>query len=263
MDEGFMLRRSQYACVFREAIESWREAWGDAGLPVVFAQLHGCGSQKNHCTNAGCTAGSWTTIRSAQADVLASTPQTGMAVAYDQGFEGVHSPHKQAVAYRLGLEVLRVAYGANDTAQGPIVHGACLRSLDPQTNATVVELHLANTQGLMYNDTRGCSDCCGEDSRALAPGLFQLSKAGSHFGETFVDATMRMEGSSVLVSAAMGPMKDVAVFGIRYAYGNLPQCAIFNGNRLPLAPFNALTVAPSCKPFIAEHQSKRDSTVYV
>ena len=30
MDEGFMLRREQYACLFREMIASWRQAWGDA-----------------------------------------------------------------------------------------------------------------------------------------------------------------------------------------------------------------------------------------
>ena len=69
MDEGFMLRREQYACLFRQMIQSWRQAWGDASLPFVFPQLHACGSQKNNCSNADCAAGSWTTIRSAQDDV--------------------------------------------------------------------------------------------------------------------------------------------------------------------------------------------------
>ena len=63
MDEGFMLRREQYACLFREMIGSWRQAWGDPQLPFVFPQLHACGSQKNNCSNADCDAGSWTTIR--------------------------------------------------------------------------------------------------------------------------------------------------------------------------------------------------------
>jgi hypothetical protein len=76
-------------------IASWRQAWGDAMLPFVFPQLHACGSQKNNCSNAHCDAGSWTTIRSAQDDVYQTVEGIGMAVAYDQGFGGVHSPHKQ------------------------------------------------------------------------------------------------------------------------------------------------------------------------
>ena len=129
MDEGFMLRREQYACLFREMILSWRQAWGNVALPFVFPQLHACGSQKNNCSNADCSAGSWTTIRSAQDDVFQTVPAVGMAVSYDQGFGGVHSPHKQPVGHRMALELRRVALGEALSAaeQGPSLIGACLQ----------------------------------------------------------------------------------------------------------------------------------------
>ena len=55
---------------------------------------------------------------------------------------------------------------------------------------------------------------------------------------------------TLVVTAAMGDMaptgKQLRVFGLRYATGNLPQCAVLNGFGLPLAPFNAATIAPTC-----------------
>lgn len=42
------------------------------------------------------------------------------------------------------------------------------------------------------------------------------------------------------------PIKQ-QIFGLRYATGNLPQCAVLNAARIPLAPFNAITIAPACK----------------
>ena len=53
MDEGFMLRREQYSCLFREMILSWRQAWGDVALPFVFPQLHACGSRAGGRASGG------------------------------------------------------------------------------------------------------------------------------------------------------------------------------------------------------------------
>ena len=75
-------------------------------------------------------------------------PGVGMAVAYDQGFGGVHSPHKQPVAHRMTLELRRVALGeALDAAteQGPTLVGACVQAFDNATNITTVLVKLNNS----------------------------------------------------------------------------------------------------------------------
>ena len=220
----------------------------------MFPQLHACGSQKNGCTNAACAPGSWTTIRSAQDDVAQAVSGVGMAVAYDMGFKGVHSPHKQAVARRLALQLRRVALQQPPAESGtaPTLLGACVQHFDGATNTTTVRVALGGTTaGLRLNDTFGCSDCCGPSGNA---GMFAVSMASSYGGEVWATATVAVDAASdppaLVVTAAMGDMapggKQLRVFGLRYAAGNLPQCAVLNGYDMPLAPFNAATIAPAC-----------------
>jgi hypothetical protein len=113
--------------------------------------------------------------------------------------------------------------------------------------------------GLFLNATRGCSDCCGPKGNA---GMFHVSMASSSGSEQWVsNATMTVVGGgNVLVTAAMGNLEPSLVdghgsvrqtkqqiFGLRYATGNLPQCAVLNAAGIPLAPFNAITIAPACR----------------
>ena len=215
-------------------------------LPFIYPQLHACGSQKNGCSNAGFTAGSWTTIRSAQDDVFRSVPGTGMAIAYDMGAKGVHSPHKQAIAHRLAIEMRQVAYNETIAPRGPTLVGACLQHFNNVTNTSTVLVKLGNAAGLTMNATRGCSDCCSPPGRK---GMFHVSTAGSYAGEKWVtDADMAVsDTSAVVVTTQHGSIpRGSNVFGIRYAAGNLPQCAVVNRAGMPLAPFNAATIAPAC-----------------
>ena len=184
-----------------------------------------------------------------------------MAVTYDQGAHGVHSPHKQPVAHRLTLALRQVALGetlAAATEQGPELTGACVQSFDDQTNMTEVLVKLSNAQGLFLNATAACSDCCSTAGRR---GMFHVSVASPAGGEQWVEATMRINaGSTLLVTAALGNLQPTLmdghgvlrkttqqIFGLRFAAGNLPQCAVLNGAGLPLPPFNAVTIAPACK----------------
>jgi hypothetical protein len=250
MDEGYMLRREQYACLFREMIFSWRQAWNDDNLPFVFPQLHACGSQKNGCTNSACNAGSWTTIRSAQDDVQQTVPMVGMAVAYDQGYKGVHSPHKLPVAHRMALKLRQLVGGESTFEEGPTLIGACLQAFDATTNTSKILVKLNNSDGIFFNGTQGCSDCCNPRGNA---GMFDVSMASSYGGEAWIlNATMAIDlsGKHIVVTASMGDMdrhgKQLQIFGLRYAAGNMPQCAVKNKMGIPLSPFNAITIAPAC-----------------
>lgn len=222
-------------------------------------RVQACGSQKNNCSNADCATGSWTTIRSAQDDIFQFVDGVGMAVAYDQGSGGVHSPHKQPVAHRMALELRRVAFGETLGAseRGPTLIGACFQAFDNVTNTSTIEVRLENSGGLFLNATEACSDCCKPRGNL---GMFGVSAASSAGGEQWVDATMKVDGGNLIVTAVMGDLNPTLVdghgsmrsmkqqvFGLRYATGNLPQCAVLNAARMPLAPFNAVTISPACK----------------
>ena len=184
-----------------------------------------------------------------------------MAVAYDQGFGGVHSPHKQPVAHRMALQLRRVALGEalGPSERGPTLLGACFAAFDNSTNTSTIDVRLNNSDGLFLNATQSCSDCCGPKGNL---GMFHVSMASSSGSEQWVAATMAVSsgGGGLSVVAQMGNLEPALVdghgsshpikqqvFGLRYATGNLPQCAVLNSAGIPLAPFNAITIAPACK----------------
>ena len=120
-----------------------------------------------------------TSSGSAQNDVAQTVAGVAMAVTYDQGFGGVHSPHKQPVAHRMALALRRVALGdtlSPATEQGPELVGACMQSFDNTTNTTQVLVRLGNAQGLVLNATASCSDCCRP---AGNKGMFHISVYGT------------------------------------------------------------------------------------
>ena len=97
-----------------------------------------------------------------------------MAVAYDQGAKGVHSPHKQPVAHRMALELRRVGMGETlhpASEQGPWLIGACIQSFDSTTNTTIVRVKLNNSAGLFLNDTQGLATAINCSAPGLQPSL--------------------------------------------------------------------------------------------
>ena len=178
MNEGYHLTRHNYFCLFSSMIQAWRGAWAwaDGGgvtapIPFNFVQLHSCDDGNDGQVFADFA--NYGDIRLAQDDTRRFLPGVGMAVAFDRGHVGIHSPHKAEVARRLALKVLRTAYagdhptlsvdptetkargGAASSSSvvydsGPRVLGACVRTPPSPfngTNVTEVEV-LLDTSGV-------------------------------------------------------------------------------------------------------------------
>jgi sialate O-acetylesterase len=135
MNEGFHLSRHNYFCLFSSMIQSWRTVWHTRFAPAVhghgapfgssmgfgpipttppfnFVQLHACDSANEGQVFADFS--NYGDIRMAQDDTQRFVPGTGMAVSFDRGHVGIHSPHKKDVGRRLALKVWSNAFNYGD-----------------------------------------------------------------------------------------------------------------------------------------------------
>lgn len=271
MNEGYHLSRQNYYCLFQTMISAWRREWGDAFMPFTFVQLHSCDvGNTGQCFPTFCNYGD---IRLAQDDTDRFLPATGMAVAYDKGHKGIHSPYKAEVARRLGMKVLSTAFHLDNVAEdGPLLAGACVLT-PPQvsgaSNKTQVLLRLDNTAGLAMLGTSECAQqsplCCNGTTPGLpgvALGMAQIDVGDVWKGQQWYDATIQLVDSNgtpssgppeaLLLTADLGSnthswgQEDSPVWQVRYAVGAFPSCAVVNSNGIPLRPFGPLAVSPAC-----------------
>ena len=111
-----------YGCRMRAAVDDWRALLRSPALPLVLVELAACNSYPTKPINAA----GWAYMREAQRAGL-DAPATALATAIDAGFVhgAVHSPLKQPVGVRIGLQLLRLAYGRTDlVASGPALAAA-------------------------------------------------------------------------------------------------------------------------------------------
>ncbi|MEE8356383.1 MAG: sialate O-acetylesterase, partial [Anaerolineales bacterium] len=118
--EGNAGRAYQYRSLFQTMIKDWRTQWNNhnnklGDFPFLFVQLANLGKPEELPGED-----SWAELREAQYLAL-TIPKTGMAVAIDVGqADNVHPMNKQAVAKRLALAGMKVAYQKDIVYSGPI-----------------------------------------------------------------------------------------------------------------------------------------------
>ena len=198
-----------YAPVFREQIKSWRAAWRRDDLPFIFVQL---GGHLTPRTEPGDDP--WAELREAQARAL-QLPATAMAVAADIGdAESITPRAKRAIAERLMLSSLAVAYGRSMPHSGPVYAGHQVRD-----GAIHLRFHHAES-GLRGTRT--------------GP-LLSFAIAGADRNFRWGDA--RIENDTVIVRhpAISQPV------AVRYAWESCPTLTLENGAGLPAAPFRTDT----------------------
>eukprot|EP01060_Flectonema_neradi_P014274 TRINITY_DN2097_c0_g1_i2.p1 TRINITY_DN2097_c0_g1~~TRINITY_DN2097_c0_g1_i2.p1 ORF type:complete len:556 (+),score=133.62 TRINITY_DN2097_c0_g1_i2:120-1787(+) len=263
MNEGYHLTRLNYGCLFRSMIEGWRSAWGqvtgtNVDIPFNFVQLHSCDRDNNgQCFSDFCNYGD---IRMAEDDVRRFLKNTGMAVSYDQGHSGIHSPHKAPLGVRLGGQILKSAYAAGNNPDGPLVQSACVSQLPTKTaNGYVAEvtIKLSNNDNLRLQPTEECEqlspDCCTGKAAGLngvALGLGQMATGVVWTGDNWFDSAIRIEDGNLILSANVGTdskTPTVPIWEVRYAHGAFPSCALVNNNSVPIRPFGRLAVSPLCQ----------------
>jgi sialate O-acetylesterase len=152
----------------------------------------------------------WAELREAQAMTL-SLPKTAMAVTLDIGEHGdIHPRNKADVGRRLALQALKLVYGKEVIASGPM-----FRKMARASGS--IRVSFANaTSALVTID--------GEPPKG-----FML--AGADRAWHWADA--RIDGDSVIVSSPEVP-EPVAV---RYGWADDPPNTLRNQADLPAAPF--------------------------
>jgi sialate O-acetylesterase len=195
-------RAPLYAHLFQTMIQDWRRAWGQGDFPFLFVQI------ANFKTGADAM---WPEVRDAQRRTL-SLANTGMAVTIDIGeAANIHPLNKQEVGRRLALAAQAISYGESSEYSGPLFRQATVEG-------SAIRVWFDHTTG-------------GLKSPGGAVRGFEVAGADGKF----VEASARIDGATVVVSAP--PV--TAPRQVRYAWKDVPDCNLFNGENLPASPFRS------------------------
>lgn len=112
-------RVAQHERLFPLLVADWRAQWGQRRLPFLYCQLSAIG------TDGGYHSSAWPDFRDQQRRMLATIPDTAMAVTSDIGDPtDVHPRNKRDVGRRLALAALAEVYGRGVEFSGPRVDRA-------------------------------------------------------------------------------------------------------------------------------------------
>jgi len=203
-------RAYQYRKLFPLMITDWRRRFGQGDFPFLFVQLPNFVSEKTKPDHpAEPEESTWAELREAQSKALA-LPKTSMVVTIDIGDpRDIHPKNKQDIGRRLALSAMKVAYGQDVIASGPE-----FKSMKIVGHEAHIEFQHVGGGLVVHGDSLKGFTIAGADKR-------------------FVWATARIDGNRVIVSAP-NLAEPIAV---RYAWGDNPDCNLFNQSSLPAAPF--------------------------
>ena len=207
-------------------IQDWRATLGNYQLYFYFVLL---------AAYAEGGYPDWPLIRDAQLAAL-ELPFVGVSSAQDLGDEAspqgaIHPRNKTIVGERLAVNALHDIYGQPVVYQGP----QPTQVLWPTAGAPVQTIIMrfdsseARNEGLALLDTSGCSLCC----RATNGSAFSVYTTQGQR----VRASVTVAADTVLASVE-GLPAGVSVASVQHNWDEYPQCALFNGARIPLLPFN-------------------------
>jgi sialate O-acetylesterase len=206
-------RALQYRTLFPAMITDWRKQFGQGDFPFGFVQLAPYKYVRND-NPADPGKVELAEIWESQTATL-KLPHTGMAVTTDIAhLTDIHPKNKQDVGLRLGLWALGTVY--KTLGEDPTAFTSPLPASHAVEGKTI-RVKFANANGgLVAKDGKALTffQICGEDKK-------------------FVDAEAKIEGDSVVVSAA-GVEKPVAV---RFAWHETAEPNLFNKTGLPASPF--------------------------
>jgi sialate O-acetylesterase len=198
-------RGKQYQTLLPTMITDWRTRWGIKDFPfliVSLANFMGRDAQPAEST--------WAEIREAQTMTTTKLKKVGQGLAIDIGDEkDIHPKNKQEVGRRLGLAAEAIAYKLKVSFSGPVFD-----TMKVAGNKAELTFKYTDNGLKVKGDALKGFAICGENKK-------------------FVWAQAKIEGDKVIVWAD-GVAKPIAV---RYAWGNNPECNLYNGADLPTVPF--------------------------
>ncbi len=198
-------RAYQYRSLLADLITGWRDAWGEGDFPFLVVQLPNYGGGKERPSESA-----WAEMREAELMAL-RLPNTGVAVTMGLGeAENIHPHHKAEVGERLALWALGTTYGRDIVYSGPLY------------DAMKVE---GNQVRLQFRHV-------GSGLQAHGGGtLVGFAVAGADHVFHWADA--KIDGDAVVVSSSAVP----SPLAVRYAWGDNPDCNLYNREGLPASPF--------------------------
>jgi sialate O-acetylesterase len=201
-------RSDQYRSFFPALINDWRNRWGQANLPFIFAQLANYGARTEKPSESK-TAN----LREAQSEAL-KIPNTAMTVNIDLGkADGdVHFKNKQECGKRFALAALGLAYCENIEFSGPLY-----KSMSVEGNKIRIRFSNSDSGLKTKNDEA----------------IKSIAIAGKD--KIFVWAQAKIEANELVVWSD----KIDEPVAVRYGWADNPDCNLYNGSGLPAAPFRA------------------------
>jgi len=195
----------EYAALLPLFMQDWRARFG-ADLPMLIVQLANFGPASAHPA-----ASAWASLRNEQRRAVVADAHAGLAVTIDIGDRyDIHPTNKQEVGHRLALLARHRVYGEALEDSGPTpVHA--------RREGKGLRIEFAHAEGGLVV------------SGANRPSGFELCVRGAAC--RYVDASAR--GNAVWLEASA----PAAPATLRYAWGDSPQCNLYNQAGLPAVPF--------------------------
>jgi len=197
-------RAFQYRSLLPALIRGWRSDWKEADFPFLIVQLPNQGYSPEFGDSW------WAELREAQLLTVKTVPRTGLAVTIDVGEAGnLHPPRKAEIGERLAQWALGTTYDRKLVYSGPLYKSMKIEDKE-------IRIHF---------------DHVGGGLQAHGETLEGFTMAGAD--KRFHRAAARIDGDSVVVSSS----EVDAPVAVRYAWGNSPNCDLYNKEGLPASPF--------------------------
>jgi sialate O-acetylesterase len=202
--EGNAQRAFQYRALLPAMIGDWRAGWREGDFPFLIVQLPNQGHSEEFADSW------WAELREAQLLTAKRVANVGLAVTIDVGEAGnLHPPRKEEIGQRLALWALGTTYGKKIEYAGPLYDRMSVEGHEIRVRFQ----HVGN--GLVsHGDTLNGFTIAGADGK-------------------FHRAAARIAGDAVLVASD----EVASPVAVRYAWGDSPECNLYNREGLPASPF--------------------------
>ena len=194
----------EYGDLLTTMITDWRSKWNQKDMPFFTAQLANFMEPKSQPIESN-----WAELRDQQRQVSLKVPNTGLAVIIDIGeWNDIHPLNKKTVGDRLALQAMKIAYGKNIIADGPVY-----QSMKVEGNKIILSFKTGADDFAQVSELKGFT-IKGKD------GKYEWAKA-------------KIEGNKIIVwnDSISNPIS------VRYDWADNPDGNLKNKTGLPASPF--------------------------